>query len=314
MHKIDLNSKIIFIGGVQRSGTTLFRNILNSHPEIKIAYENAFYKILHEKYGEKGVSIKGIMQFIDDLIKTKRFIEWNLDIKLLEKKLRNVNRKLNYNEAVEIVVNEFFIRNYNNEKIVGIKNPNAFLHISFIKSIFPNAKIFIIVRDPRSILASEKVKRLRHGSFNSSEYIWKTYRRFSILCRNIDLYSNEIKKIYYEDIIINLKPVTEEICEFLDIEWCESLIYYYKQNESLPYYDKVQHKLSTHKPNKSRIDAYKDTLSNDEITVLEFLLNKEMKQHNYIKLNNSYSFLFCFKLLKVLIFGLKQFFISRLKF
>lgn len=314
MHKIDLNSKIIFIGGVQRSGTSLFRNILNSHPEIKIAYENAFYKILHEKYGEKGVSIEDIKHFIDDLIKTKRFIEWNLDLKLLEKKLRDFNSKLTYNEAVEVVVNEFFIRNYNNEKIVGIKNPNSYLHISFIKSIFPNAKIFIIVRDPRSILASEKVKRLRQSSFNSSEYIWKTYRNFSSLCRNIDLYSNEIKKIYYEDFIINLKPVTEEICEFLDIEWCESLIYYYKLEVSLPSYDKVQHKLSTHKPDESRIDAYKDTLSYDEITVLEFLLNKEMKQHNYVNLKKSHSFLFYYKLLKVLMFGLKQFLKNRLKF
>ena len=108
--------------------------------------------------------------------------------------------------------------------------------------------------------------------------------------------------------------MTEEICEFLDIQWYESLIYYYKQKESLPSYDKVQHKLSTHKPVESRKDAYKDTLSNDEITVLEFLLNKEMKQHNYIKSNKSYSFLFYYKLLKVLIFGLRQFFLNRLRF
>ena len=89
--------------------------------------------------------------------------------------------------------------------------------------------------------------------------------------------------------------MTEEICEFLDIQWYESLIYYYKQKESLPSYDKVQHKLSTHKPDESRKDAYKDTLSNDEITVLEFLLNKEMKQHNYIKSNKK---LFIFILLQ----------------
>ena len=58
----------------------------------------------------EGVSIEDIMHFIDDLIKTKRFIEWNLDLKLLQKKLRIVNRTLTYNEAVEIVVNEFFIK------------------------------------------------------------------------------------------------------------------------------------------------------------------------------------------------------------
>lgn len=40
--------------------------------------------------------------------------------------------------------------------------------------------------------------------------------------------------------------------------------------------DKLQHKLSTHKPEVSRIDAYKGTLSNDEMIVLKFLLNKEM--------------------------------------
>lgn len=64
---------------MHRCGTTLFRNILNSHLGIKIVYENAFYKILHEKYGQKGLSIEDIKVFIKDLIKTKRFIEWNLD-------------------------------------------------------------------------------------------------------------------------------------------------------------------------------------------------------------------------------------------
>jgi hypothetical protein len=269
--------------------------------------------LLYKKYSG-GLKSKNISQFLEDLINTKRFIELKIDLKTLEKKLRNYKRTITYNEVILIIINEFFSINFKNEKLVGIKNPNSFLHIPFIYSIFPNAKIFILVRDPRSILASEKVKRLKTGNYNSSEYIWNTYRRFTILSKNLKLHKDKIKEIYYEQMIINLKSTTLKLCEFLEIDWHENLINYYHKSESLPSYDLSQHKLSLLKPDKSRIVVYNDTLTNDETTILEFLLNKEMKQHNYVKSNKTPSFLFYYKLLKVLIFGIRQFFLNRLKF
>ena len=57
MTTIKQDDNIVFIGGCQRSGTTLMRNILNQHPLVKIAYENAFYKLLFKKYRD-GVKNK----------------------------------------------------------------------------------------------------------------------------------------------------------------------------------------------------------------------------------------------------------------
>lgn len=42
------------------------------------------------------------------------------------------NKILTYNEAVEIVVNEFFINNCKNEKIVGIKTLILFSTLVFL--------------------------------------------------------------------------------------------------------------------------------------------------------------------------------------
>jgi len=291
MTTIKQDDNIVFIGGCQRSGTTLMRNILNQHPLVKIAYENAFYKLLFKKYRD-GVKNKNISQFLDDLINTKRFIEWKIDLKTLETKLRNYNRTLTYNEVVLVIMNEFFSDNFNNEKLVGIKNPHSFLHIPFINSIFPNAKIIILVRDPRAILASRKVKKMRAGNYNSLECIWKTYKSFYILSKNLELHKDKIKEIYYEEMILNLKPTMLEICEFLEIDWHEDLLYYYNKSEPLPLYDKMQHKLSIQKPDKFRINSYIETLSKSEILILEFLLNKQMKKHNYSRLTKGFSFSF----------------------
>lgn len=79
MSIIKQNDNIIFIGGIQKSGKTLMRNILNKHPFVKIGYENAFYKLLFKKYSD-GLKNKDISQFLDDLINTKSFNIWNKTI------------------------------------------------------------------------------------------------------------------------------------------------------------------------------------------------------------------------------------------
>lgn len=307
---IEQDDSIIFIGGVQRSGTTLLRKILNQHPLIKIGYENAFYKILFEKYCN-GIRNERIPEFLDDLIKTKRFAEWKIDLKSLELKLKNKNRTLTYKEAVLDILNEFFLNDFNNERLVGIKNPNSFLHIPFIYRIFPKAKIIILVRDPRAILASEKVKRLKKGEYNQYEYIWKTYRRFSTLSNQLEKHSDEIIHIYYEEIILNLKKTTIEICKFLEIDWHEELLYFYEKFEDLPSFDKNQHKLINYKPDKSKIDAYRSILSKSEIMVLEFLLKKNMIKHKYFVTERDLFFIP--SLIGVYFYGIKQFFKNRLK-
>lgn len=306
MKLICKDDKIIFIGGVQRSGTTLLRNILNMHPSIKIGYENAFYKRLFDKY-HAGLGLENISEFIADLKNTKRFERWSLNFHSLKKRLLEFDRALTYTEAIICVLNEFFSINYNNERFVGIKNPNAVLHINFIYSLFPNAKIIILVRDPRAILASEKTKRLRAGDYDSPELIWKTFRRFSILCRNLKQHKGSIKKTYFRELIKSPEKSTVDICDFLGVRWDKSLLDFYKgKHEPLLERDKEQHKLSVQKLDFSRIDAFREVLSNNEILLIEFLLKRQMKQHGFKSLKIRRSISFFYELALLLKYAVRQ--------
>ena len=58
--------------------------------------------------------------------------------------------------------------------------------------------------------------------------------------------------------------------------------------------DKEQHKLSIQKLDFSRIDAFREVLSNNEILLVEFLLKRQMKQHGFksLKIRRSISFFY----------------------
>ena len=66
--------------GVQRSGTTLLRNLMIKHPDICIPYENGFYKVLQKKYN-KGLNNQNSEQFLIDLF--HKVLKWNNIVRFL---------------------------------------------------------------------------------------------------------------------------------------------------------------------------------------------------------------------------------------
>ena len=114
-----------FVIGSPRSGTTLFRLMLNKHKGLVVPPEAGFLTWLYGNY--KDFNCGMIDDFVEDLSQTKKFASWNVDISALREYLVKAGPQ-NYKSLIDLVY-AFYAQRVlkKNVTIMGDKN-NFFLN------------------------------------------------------------------------------------------------------------------------------------------------------------------------------------------
>jgi len=145
-----MNLDPVIILGYKRSGTSLLRVILNSHPDIAIGPEIKFMQRVVKKYPQT---------FEEFLQIAKREVE---DFGYSESTLRKIFE--NSFSAAELMKNwcdEYRIES--NKQIWGDKTPQSFKYLKLISEKFPEALYVHIVRHPFEVMRSSKKRGQYHG-------------------------------------------------------------------------------------------------------------------------------------------------------
>jgi hypothetical protein len=119
------------------------------------------------------------------------------------------------------------------EKIITDKMPRNFLWIGFILSIFPEAKIIHLNRDPMGTCWSIYKRYFYATIGNGYAYDMDDLAEFYKLY--IDLMSfwrerfhNNIYDLYYENLTENQEEETRKLLEFCELEWEEQCLDFHK--------------------------------------------------------------------------------------
>ena len=274
--------RILLIVGVQRSGTTLLRSILNTHPQISIGYECAFYRRLYDTYAAGVPCDERIDVFVDDLFAVKRFEHWGLDRDCVTRTLRSAGLPvLSYADAVRRIVFLFHETNKPEALYAGVKNPHGIYHLDFILDLFPDVRILHIIRDPRGILASEKKKRLKRRRYNTDLTIWTVSQRFKrmIASHRRWLDHPQYMSIMYSELVGKTQTVMEDVLNFLGCDTSDYLAYFdpdAPRADHIPESELWQHSLSAKATDASRINAFEHELTPFERRSIEALCGSEM--------------------------------------
>ena len=280
------NIKIFFILGRPRSGTTLLRTLLDAHTNVSIPYEGQVIIDLFLKYGKiKQWSNDLLIKFYNDAISVKKVEDWDFNDGLKEQIL-SLGENANFGRLIKLVyVN--FTSLFKKEKtiIIGDKNPYYSIRKSYlkiIKDIFPDAKIIHLVRDYRAHYLSMKKMDFENNLPGMVAYRWKY--SYKIINEKFSKFDNYLL-LKHEDITANPQAYLQKICSFLDIDYQDNMLEFYKVKDiALEKYG--EEKLLIHSSLLNPIsdkfnDRWKNELSKKEIQYLENAIGNLSEESGY---------------------------------
>jgi hypothetical protein len=217
-----------FVIGKERSGTTLFQVMLNSHPNIVAPPESRFMVLLYGRYGSiKRWSGKNIDDFCNDLFREGLFTnQWQMDKNKLRLSLLSIKDFLTY----PLVCKTVFLQWANSEKQVTIlmdKNPIYYFFLPTLEKLFPDAKYIHLVRDYRAYLVSYR------RVFSNLQNAYTVKRSTDIVYRwmKVNMLIDESKirnpgryfTLKYETLVTAPESSMKEVCSFLGIPFSEKM-------------------------------------------------------------------------------------------
>jgi hypothetical protein len=206
-----------FVVGSARSGTTMLRLILNSHPQVAVPPESRFIVELHPDRAGKGSNpapTVEVKSFLTRLAEHHNFQAWELDIALVAAEIEG--DLVPYPEAVEAAYRAF--AKAHGKVRWGDKTPRYIEHIPLIRSLFPTARFIHLVRDGRDVALSYAHMDFGPKTVSKAARIWAK-RVGAGLAAGRDLDPSCYLELRYEDLVKSTEEIVKEVCDFLDIEF-----------------------------------------------------------------------------------------------
>ncbi len=285
--------KPLFIIGNPRSGTSLLRVMLTSHPSICIPPECGFIQWWHEKYKDWKVEFNQdklkLESNISDIQSSRKFETWNLKSNEI-KEVILVNKPTNYSE-ISLCIIAAYAQNQKKEAIyLGDKNNYYLGHLSLINSIFPDAKFVFIVRDGRDVACSYLAinKMNIHSIYKpnlphdineiAKEWVANNHLMNDFIDENT---ARNIFLLKYEDLVKETKSSLSDLCNFLEISFSEKMLTYYQQQ--LEPVETIEWKRKTIKPpDENGFGKYKSVLTRNEIDIFNDVAELVLERYRYI--------------------------------
>ncbi len=210
-----------FVVGVNRSGTTLLRMMLDAHPELTMPPETHFVPELIE-IAEQGDATP---QAFLEVITSQR--EWG-DFGLTEEQLLDefgAIEPLNAGDALRS-----FYRLYA-ERIgkprCGEKTPIYVKSIRKIQRALPEARFAHVIRDGRDVCLSIRDRAVKEHPVDVIAERW--VRRIGQAQRQ-SKHVPHYMEVRYEQLILETEPTLRRICEFFELPWDDAILDYHQQS------------------------------------------------------------------------------------
>ncbi len=267
----------IFIVGSPRSGTTLMRLILNSHPQIAIPDETDILSLLFNK-----PFYKRIKPF---RVRENSALRNAIGNDIADK----FNRLPFYKRIRARDILDFLFDSYAEsfgKKYWGEKTPIHYKYIKQTKRVYPNSTVIFMVRDPRAVAASSKRyagnKTGDNAGFWASEKISTATKLWEEAAMQAIRNKAAIVVVKYEDLVTAPMDTVKGVCEKIAIDFSPQMLDYYKSSPNNVATAKW-HKETTKPINLNNLEKWKKELSAKEIMEIENKLQDYMRRFGYNK-------------------------------
>ena len=261
----------IFVVGTARSGTTLMRLLLSAHPRIYICHELSFYEwaSFHPKHLD-GTS------FLKDYFRTHNFkglrLESAMVMENLPQRLEKPEVGLALRQIMRLKAHSVSRARY------GDKSPDNIGHLRRIYADFPNARVVVMARDPRTNIPS---MQRRHFASSSDLANCLTYVRAR---RRIWRFRDRVHIVRLEDLQRDPRKVMSEVLEFVGEEWSEDVLNH-AQNRADPLDVPDEEWFARAVTPIERQAHQRPTIPSERVRLIETMTRDSMRELGYEKLD-----------------------------
>ncbi|CAF1587301.1 unnamed protein product [Didymodactylos carnosus] len=192
-----------------RSGTTLIRTILNTHPLLSCGEET---RVMQKILGMRNMW-------------RQSKLEWNLLISA------GMSEDI-LDSAVRAFIYEILVRQSHYNTILCINDHFVLKDASYISKLFPNSKFLLLIRDARAVIHSIMSKNVTIIGFSLTDYR-KNFKSWnngidSMVKACINAGPSNCLFVYYEQLVLHPKSTIKNIFKFLTIPWADSVLHHDK--------------------------------------------------------------------------------------
>lgn len=267
-----------FVVGMNRSGTTLLRMMLDAHPQLTIPPETHFVPDLVKVAREGAASPEALLK----VIVAQR--EWG-DFGLTEDELLDRFRAIGSPDAGDAI--RAFFEAYA-ERVGkprwGDKTPRYVTRMRLIADALPEAHFVHVIRDGRDVALSVRDRTVKDYTVERVAQRWK--EKVSKARRDAPLLKHYVE-LRYEDLVLDPKGSLRKISEFVDLPYDDAMLRYHEQAErrlqemarELPEQGgktrlSVERRMATHArttepPDPERVTRWRNEMSADDQAAFE---------------------------------------------
>lgn len=205
-----------FVVGCPRSGTTLLRAMLDSHPDLAVPQESFFVPELASIPASRFAPD----DFLARLTAHDRFGRWELPVDSVAMAVRATT---NGPDAVRALYRTY--AHHRGKLHYGDKTPQYVRHIDQLASLFPEARFLHLVRDGRDVGQS-----LMDGPFGPSAIavaarVWRTHV-MSGRHAGRALPEDRYHELRYEDLVATPEKALRDVCAFFHLTFAPQMLDY----------------------------------------------------------------------------------------
>jgi len=263
------------IVGAARSGTTLLRAMLDSHPSMAIPPESYFLVGIGKRSrGPRRTNPFDPASFATELVSHHRFPLWDLDPDFVRWSIERRN-PATAADGFRIVY-QLYARAHGKSRY-GDKTPWYINHIPFLSKLFLESRFVHIIRDGRDVSLSQGCGEI------AGALAWRRAIRCGHEAERA-LGPHRYLQVRYEQLVTDPEETLGLICDFVDLPFDPAMLAYHERAEAIRSgffrpNSAAHHRLS--EPPRLRADDWRSRMTPKEICRFEVLAGDELSACGY---------------------------------
>lgn len=256
----------IFIVGSERSGTTLLRLMLTSHPSIAVPPEGDFLTRIRS---DRPTDPQEQRAFIRAFLSIEKCREWGLSEAVLHDCIQLMQPRT-WAELAAVPYWGWLATNFPSANRWGDKNPCHVHQIGYLMSLYPRAKFIHIIRDGRDVAASWLAAPFGPTTADRAAQQWSAAVQAGQDAAQAS--PGRVTQVFYEDLAREPEQTLTAICHFLGEDFSDQMMTYPSANRSqelVPQHRLAWHAKTLQAPDPSRIGQWRQRLTAEQVRAFE---------------------------------------------